>query len=325
MSGDGDDLLSQSLRTLPEENVYHIGHYFVADLDGIMDISPKDEIYSMQHPLFSLRTHDRQKRTFRAYGRNVVLKPGADGCATIHDKDLWIFCISQLAAAINRGYSVSPHVRFMASDFLKAARRGTNGRSYERMIMMLQRLSGTRIEMSMKKTDIPEDHPFAEAGEFRRGRMGFGLIEEWEVREKDRTGRIVSIDVRLPHFLMRSLAKWHVLTISPDYFDIRSPLGRRVYEIARKHCGHKSEWKIGLEPLLIKSGSIGTLKRFRHNIIKLVEPDRLPDYHISYARKTDQVTFRRRKNITPAPPDSPAGKRPMDFLPLRQRGRWNSE
>ena len=319
MKDDIHDLQADLLgsRTRPRENVFHIGHYFVADLDGIMDISPKDEIYSMEHPLFSLRSRDREKRTFRAYGRNVTLKPGVDGCATIHDKDLWIFCISQLAAGIKRGYSVSNRVRFMASDFLKATRRGTGGRSYDLMIEMLQRLSGTRIEVTMKKSDIPADHPFAEAGEFRRGRMGFGLIEGWEVKERDESGRIVYIEAHLPYFLLRSLAKWHVLTISPDYFDIRSALERRIYEIGRKHCGNKAAWSIGVEPLCLKSGSIGTLRRFRHNMIKLAEADHLPDYRFLYDRKKDQATFVRRKSTTPSEPTPPVPPRGnlSDFLP----------
>ncbi|MCA9184408.1 MAG: replication initiator protein A [Pirellulaceae bacterium] len=32
-----------------------------------------------------------------------------------------------------------------------------------------------------------------------------------------------------------------MLTLHRDYFRLRKPLERRVYEIARKHCGPKAE------------------------------------------------------------------------------------
>jgi hypothetical protein len=36
------------------------------------------------------------------------------------------------------------------------------------------------------------------------------------------------------------------LTLNRDYFRLRKPIERRIYEIARKHCGRKKEWSIGL-------------------------------------------------------------------------------
>ncbi len=32
-----------------------------------------------------------------------------------------------------------------------------------------------------------------------------------------------------------------VLTLPPDYFRLRKPTERRIYEIARKHCGKQAE------------------------------------------------------------------------------------
>jgi hypothetical protein len=72
-----------------------------------------------------------------------------------------------------------------------------------------------------------------------------------------------------------------VLTLSRDYFRLRKPLERRVYEIARKHCGHQRQWRIGLETLLKKSGSNSPRRVFRKMIRDMIAADLLPDYHLS--------------------------------------------
>jgi hypothetical protein len=67
------------------------GDFFIAD---ILDASLKDDMASMEHPLFALRAGDKRVRSYERNGLKVTVLPGATGCATIHDKDLWIYCIS---------------------------------------------------------------------------------------------------------------------------------------------------------------------------------------------------------------------------------------
>ncbi|EQD75090.1 plasmid replication initiator protein RepA, partial [mine drainage metagenome] len=57
--------------------------FFVAD---ILDTVPKDDMTSMEHPLFALKAGDKRVRTYERTGSIVTVKPGHDGCATIHDK-----------------------------------------------------------------------------------------------------------------------------------------------------------------------------------------------------------------------------------------------
>ena len=65
--------------------------FFVAD---ILDWALKGDRASMEHPFFSLsKTPDRKVRHYEHNGRHVTVKPGADGMATIWDKDILIFCI----------------------------------------------------------------------------------------------------------------------------------------------------------------------------------------------------------------------------------------
>jgi len=249
--------------------------FFIAD---ILDAAPKADTASMEHPLFALKAGDSRVRTYERNGCTVTVKPGHDGCATIHDKDLWIYCISQMVEARNAGQEVSRVVRFKAYDFLRATNRDTSGRAYIRMGEMLARLTGTRIETNIET-----------AG--RRERGFFGLVDSAKVVEHDRSDRMVAVEVTLPDWLFRSVEAMHVLTLSRDYFRLRKPLERRIYELARKHCGTQPNWRISLAVLHHKSGSASPLRNFREDVRALVESGHLPDYLMAYDPARDMVTF----------------------------------
>lgn len=252
------------------------GDFFVAD---ILDASLKDDTASMEHPLFALRAGDKRVRTYERNGHRVTVLPGATGCATIHDKDLWIYCISQLVEAANRGREITPTVRFTAFDFLTLTNRDTSGRAYERMADMLRRLKGTVVETNIETNG-------------QRERRGFGLIDSWRVVEKSLDNdRMVAVEVDLPRWLFRSVEAKRVLTLSRSYFRLRKPLDRRIYELARKHCGEQPSWRVSLAVLHQKSGSTGALRRFRFDLKALAESGDLPDYLMAFDADRDIVTF----------------------------------
>ena len=238
--------------------------FFVAD---ILDVSIKDDMASMEHPLFALKAGDMRVKTYERNGNSVTVQPGHGGCATIHDKDIWIYCISQMVEAMNRGREVNKTVRFTAYDFLTATNRDTSGRAYERMAEAMARLRNTGIETNIET-----------AGQ--RERRGFGLVESWRVVEKTSGGRMVAVEVTFPDWLIRSVTAKHVLTLSPDYFRIRKPIDRRIYELARKHCGAQRQWQCTLKTLHEKSGSTDALRNFRVAIKALAKSDDLPDYKV---------------------------------------------
>lgn len=83
-----------------------------------------------------------------------------------------------------------------------------------------------------------------------------------------------------------------MLTISRDYFRLRKPLDRRIYELVRKHCGAKQpKWRAKMKTLHEKSGSRSALRKFRAAIKELVELGELPEYRMSYDAEADAVTF----------------------------------
>ena len=84
---------------------------------------------------------------------------------------------------------------------------------------------------------------------------GFGLIDSWRIVRKTDNGRMISVSVTLSEWMYNAIVSRAVLTLHRDYFRLRKPLERRVYEIARKHCGKQDHWQISLPTLQKKCGS----------------------------------------------------------------------
>lgn len=232
-------------------------------------VIPKDDIGSMEHPFFSLSTRpDRRILRYQHHETEIEITPSVKGLATIHDKDILIYCISQLMAALNRGQPVAQRLHLRAHDLLQATGRDTSGDGYRRLTEALERLVGTRIKTTLTTGGVEVT-------------SGFGLIESWEIIRKSRGGRMVSVMVKLSDWLYRAVLSKSVLTLNPAYFTLRKPLERRVYELARKHCGHQDAWRISLELLLHKSGSASPRRVFRKMIRDLIAADHLPEYQIT--------------------------------------------
>ncbi|MFN3847737.1 MAG: replication initiator protein A, partial [Paracoccaceae bacterium] len=84
---------------LPDRLQGRGGDFFVCD---IFDALPKDDMASMEHPIFSLSTRpDRRILSYSHNGVDVTVVPSVRGLATLFDKDILIYCISQLMAAVN--------------------------------------------------------------------------------------------------------------------------------------------------------------------------------------------------------------------------------
>jgi replication initiator protein A len=139
------------------------------------------------------------------------------------------------------------------------------------------------------------------------------LIDASSIRRKHGIdGRLVWCEIKLSDWVFNAIRAQEVLTLHRDYFRLRKPIERRVYEIARKHCGQQDSWKISVALLLKKSGSRSPEKRFRQMIRHLAEHNHLPDYSVSFDGETDMVTFRNRGSMGASPLPSSAWKGQLD-------------
>lgn len=253
--------------------------FFVCDVfDGVPYF--KDDMASMEHPIFSLSTKNNYRALYYEHnGNTVAIKPSYIGLPTIHDKDILLYCVSYLRTAMAEGHKPNQIVRFAAYDLLVSTNRLTNGRSYERFKGALERLSGTRIQTNIKTGGytIEED---------------FGILDWWRAVKEDESGRVIAAEIKLSDWMYNAVLGNELLTINRDYFRLRKPLERRLYELARKHCGEQAEWKISLKTLQKKIGTTAPLRKLRFQMGGLIETDHLPDYSVSM--DADILTFQNR-------------------------------
>lgn len=269
----------------------------------ISSIALKDVQQQMEFPFFALsKNPDREDRRYEdRHGNTLEMMPSSKGMPTIYDKDFLICAISHVMDRLNRGEWASRRVRLYAADMLEFANRTKGGRDYAALDDAITRLRGYTIRTNIRTGDI-------------RQTSIFGLIESGDlVRRYDGEGRLQYVEVTLSEWLWNAIEARQVLTLHPDYFRLRQPLERRIYEIARKFCGRKAEWRIGLALLHQKSGSRGNLRRFRQAVRKLAGQGDLLDYAVIVDGRQDIVTFRRQEGSLVGRTPSVNGQAPVSL------------
>ncbi len=264
-----------------------IQDFFVCD---VTDAIPKDDMGSMEHPIFSLSTKpDVSIREYEHNGSKITIAPSMHGLATIHDKDILIYCISQLIAKMNAGEQPNRTLHLKAYDLLVATNRNADGRGYEQLVAALDRLSGTRIRTNIKTAQ-------------QEITSGFGLIDSWNIIRHTSSGRMFEVKINLSDWVFNAVLGREVLTLHRGYFRLRKPLERRMYELARKHCGKQDVWSISLDLLRKKCGSTSTAKEFKRLVTTICTEDAAHSHMPDYAIICDgyKVTFTNRQTMKPA-------------------------
>jgi plasmid replication initiation protein len=253
------------------------GDFFICD---VFD-SFKDDIASMEHPVFSLsKKPDYRMLEYSRNGNTIKIKPSYTGLATIFDKDILLYLASALVNAKNTGEDISKAVRFTTYDYIVSTNKALGGMQYKQMKEGLERLKGTVIQTNIKAggVEITEE---------------FGLIDSWKTIKEDSTGKVLAVEVKLSDWFYNSIVGDSVLSIDRDYFRLRKPIERRLYELARKHCGSQPVWKIGLENLKDKLGVISPLRKLRFGMKEIADENHLPEYRIEL--DGDVVVFTRKE------------------------------
>ena len=260
--------------------------FFIAD---IFDAVPKSDAASLEHPLFTLATRpDMTPREYKNGNLWLKVSPSDLGLATVHDRDILIYCISQCIARLNDGLPISKTLRFNVHDLLKQTNRPTNNLGYDRFRAALNRLQSTRIETNIT-TGGEEQWDV------------FSFIDKARTIKQTRDGRMMALEITLSDWVFNAINGKEVLTISRDYFRLRKPLERRLYELARKHCGNQAKWEIRLDNLQAKCGSSSSLKEFRRMVLGVVVANQthrhIPHYDFILDKSRDVVVFRRRASV----------------------------
>lgn len=273
---------------------YPHGDLFVIDaLDAIV----KDDMTSMEHPFYALSKKPvREMASYEHNGIKIEFQPSHKGFPTIYDKDLIIYAISHVIAAIDEGDEPPREVEFNPYDFLVFTQRGTGGRDYDALCDSIDRLNGSYFRTNVKINGKIID-------EWR------GIIDGAHLETNALTKKPKKLRIKLSDMVLETIRERNVLTLNRDYFRLRKPIERRIYEIARKHLGQQKKWPVYVKTLHKKSGSRSSLREFRRAIKNLLEHNHLPDFLMSFDGEKDQITFTPRPQYTEAfLPKSEAGK-----------------
>jgi plasmid replication initiation protein len=285
--------------------------YYYVNL-SVLD-SPKSDTASLEHPFYALHTRRNLKPV--SYKKSIKKKDGSIvdqelriypshyGMMNLRDKDIIIYAVSCLMDRKNRNLPIGQCVEFDLYKFFVATNRSSGGTGYRDFLTSLKRLSGCRISTTIESGGKRHDKEF-------------GLLDTWETytdnpnpppkttsetqcyskRDEEKPalprGRV---RITLSNYLYQAIQGNDVLTLDRRYFLLSNLFERRLYELARKHCGHQSHFPIRLETLREKMGFTSDIYVFRHKIKEHEKRNSLPGYKLVYERKKDLVHFIRRR------------------------------
>jgi plasmid replication initiation protein len=256
--------------------------FFIADIFDALPV--KNDRHTMEHPFFALSTKkDIRSVEYERDGIRIKLSPSAEfGLPTMMDKDILLYIGSLLMAEMNKGHLPPKTVRFSVHDLMVTTNRPTDGDSYKLMKNAFGRVTGCLITTDIKTNGIEQSE-------------GFHILERYKVvKSSHDKKRMVRVEVTVSDWFYNALIGKEVLTINREYFRLRKPLERRLYELARKHCGRQPKWEIGLKNLKEKCGSKAVLDKFRYQIRDIIKTDlkehHFPDYLMTLDAE-DKVTF----------------------------------
>jgi hypothetical protein len=242
-----------------------------------LDFSLKDEIEGMTLPIFAI---DRKAQTDTAYtwikhdGKVKMRVDTPAGRPTQHDKDLVIFVVSALMNEYNAKGAIPDVIELHTRQYLIGTERKDGGTQYKQFEQTLNRIYYMTVVVETDRDDGT-----------REISKELAYFKKTEVVTRTSTGEVMSVRLHISDWLKQQLSNKNVLTMNRDYFFLTGPLERRIYEIARKHCGRQGIWRVSLPVLHNLTGSATTLKDFKQKVKKLAETDVVPDYRLAFDGK----------------------------------------
>jgi plasmid replication initiation protein len=112
----------------------------------------------------------------------------------------------------------------------------------------------------------------------------FSWIDGWEDLIDSQTKESRGLTLTVSDWFYRGVMEdGGLLSIDPAYFSITGGRERLLYRVARKHAGGDGEdgFAISMPTLFEKSGAEGTYRRFKFEMLRVVERNDLPGFSLS--------------------------------------------
>jgi plasmid replication initiation protein len=250
----------------------------------LSDMQLRDQRETMERPFFSLSK--RKRLTPINYvspdgSVTVIVQPHQNyGMPTIWDADLLIWAASTLNDYKNRGVNDIPR-KLVAKPYelLKAIGRDAGGENARQLHDAALRLRNVSITTNLR----------SKAGEKPDN---FAWLDRVSVTKRacDDKGekQYASFTITVSDwFYDAGLEQGALLSIDPAYFTISSGRERWLYRVVRKHAGGAGPKGIPMkfETLFEKSGAEGTYRRFKFELIRIINRNALPGFDLSLVIK----------------------------------------
>jgi len=241
----------------------------------LTDFQLRDQREIMERPFFSLAKTPRYTpiEYLGADGISYVkVEPGRAGMPTIWDADIMIWAASQLTRLKNQKVNDIPRtLRFVPHELLISIHRDTGGVQYERLRKALTRLKTATVTTNVRNLKTTKKHQFS-------------WIESWKDEVNNQTALSNGMEITVSDWFYEGvLMDGAVLTINPLYFTLKGGRERWLYKVCRKHAGGAGPkgFSMNFSTLFDKSGAEGQFRRFKFEILKIVQENNLPDLILS--------------------------------------------
>jgi plasmid replication initiation protein len=199
--------------------------------------------------------------------------------ASIYDWDIVLFVASKMQEIINSGKDIPPRTLIIPRhELLKSINKHDANKQQKDLKSSLNRLKSTLIETTIRNEDGRYD-------------AGFGFLDSWGYTERK---DVKEIKITLSQWLYDGICqKGSLLKVHPEYFKITSGLKRFLYRTARKHVGIQNDsWTFSIEHLHEKSGSAQDLRKFKHDLKKIVKENNIPGYLLEWIEENGKSSIR---------------------------------
>jgi len=163
-------------------------------------------------------------------------------------------------------------VTFTAHDLFRVTGTQPGGSAYDRLEQALRRLKSTTVFTNIETGGEGED-------------SGFSWVLDYKIRYRRGSGgekTMRAIEILLCDWIYRAILKdGKMLTYDHRYFEL-PPLQKRLYEIARAHCGRQAGFKMNLEKLRLRVGTPMEPRHFKQELLRIARGKKgLPGYGLT--------------------------------------------
>jgi len=241
----------------------------------------------LEYPFFVLDNRDRGQRNRVFEYKGTFIKIESDrGLPNSSDMELFAFLVTlgfHRAEAVGADAWVrQPMVEFSARDYFKFTHKSVGGKSVKLLHDSVERLFGAYIETNVQAGGNIHNSQFrllTERHYIAKQRKTINPTSLEAAALAAHKG-VVSYKIKFADWVTDAIVAKDVLSLGKNYFDIRTATGKRIYEIARKHCGRQGQWDVNMTTLYEKSGSSSTKRLFKNRVLQAIGDGTFPDYKI---------------------------------------------